>query len=87
MVAADDCDAVVVLVPSGRDAPSPFSGGAAAEIAEFRGSTLALFADDEALAAFGPNPLDPRVPDPSARAGRRARAGGWPAAVADFLAV
>lgn len=86
MVAADDCDAVVVLVPSGRDTPSPFSGGAAAEIAEFPGSTLALFADDAALAAFGPNPLDPRCRIPSARAGRdqgRRQA----TAVADFLAV
>jgi NTE family protein len=84
MVAADDCDAVVVLVPSGRDTPSPFSGGAAAEIADFPGSTLALFADDAALAAFGPNPLDPRCRIPSARAGRdqgRRQA----AAVADFL--
>ena len=86
MVAADDCDAIVVLVPSGRDTPSPFSGGAAAEIAEFPGSTLALFADDAALAAFGPNPLDPRCRIPSARAGRdqgRRQA----TAVADFLAV
>ncbi|MCV7224596.1 patatin-like phospholipase family protein [Mycolicibacterium komossense] len=85
MVAANDCDAVVVLVPSGRDAPSPFSAGVAAEIADFSGATLALFADDDALAAFGPNPLDPRCRIPSARAGReqgRRHAG----TVAEFLA-
>ena len=84
MVAADDCDAAVVLVPSGRDTPSPFSGGAAAEIADFRGTSLALFADDTALAAFGPNPLDPRCRIPSARAGRE-QGRRQAAAVADFL--
>jgi NTE family protein len=84
MVAADDCDAVVVLVPSGRDTPSPFSGGAAAEIADFPGSALPLFADDAALAAFGPNPLDPRCRIPSARAGRE-QGRRQAAAVADFL--
>jgi NTE family protein len=71
MVAAGDCDAVVVLVPSGENVPSPFGGGTAAEIAEFPGQTLALFADDDALAAFGRNPLDPACRIPSAYAGRR----------------
>ncbi|CAN5335034.1 patatin-like phospholipase family protein [soil metagenome] len=84
MVAANDCDAVVVLVPSGRDAPSPFSGGAAAEIDDFPGAALALFADDDALAAFGPNPLDPQCRIPSARAGRE-QGRRQAAAVADFL--
>jgi NTE family protein len=70
MAAAGDCEAVVVLVPSGRATPSPFGAGPAAEIAEFPGATLALFADDDALAAFGPNPLDPRCRIPSAIAGR-----------------
>ncbi|MDT5240946.1 MAG: hypothetical protein QOD97_3144 [Mycobacterium sp.] len=70
MSAAGECDAVVVLVPSGENSPSPFGGGAAAEIAEFAGATLTVFADDAALAAFGRNPLDPACRIPSARAGR-----------------
>jgi NTE family protein len=70
MVAAADCDAVVVLVPSGENSPSPFGGGAPAEIAGFAGATLAVFADDAALAAFGRNPLDPACRIPSANAGR-----------------
>jgi NTE family protein len=71
LAAAGDCDAVVVLVPSGENVPSPFGGGTAAEIAEFPGETLAVFADDDALAAFGRNPLDPACRIPSAHAGRR----------------
>jgi NTE family protein len=82
--AARDCDAVVALVPSGRATPSPFGAGPAAEIADFPGATLALFADDDALAAFGPNPLDPRCRIPSAIAGREQgrRVAG---AIVDFL--
>jgi NTE family protein len=86
MAVAGDCDVVVALVPSGEDSPSPFGGGAAAEVAAFPGTVLALFADEPALAAFGPNPLDPRCRVPSAVAGReqgRRQAG----AVADFLGV
>lgn len=67
---AGDCDAAVVLVPTGVDSPSPFGDGPAAEIAAFPGATLPLFADDDSLAAFGPNPLDPRCRVASARAGR-----------------
>jgi NTE family protein len=70
LVAAADCGGVVVLVPSGEYSPSPFGSGAAAEIAEFPGQTLAVFADDAALTAFGRNPLDPSCRIPSARAGR-----------------
>jgi NTE family protein len=70
LVAAADCGGVVVLVPSGEYSPSPFGSGAAAEIAEFPGQTLAVFADDAALTAFGRNPLDPACRIPSARAGR-----------------
>jgi NTE family protein len=70
MAAAADCGAVVVLVPSGENSPSPFGSGAGAEIAEFPGATLAVFADDAALAAFGRNPLDPACRIPSAIAGR-----------------
>jgi NTE family protein len=90
--AADDCDVAVVLVPSGVDTPSPFGAGPAAEIAEcaqFKGTGLAaftVFADDDSLTAFGPNPLDPRCRGRSASAGRdqgRREA----AAVARFLRV
>jgi NTE family protein len=70
MSAAGDCDAVVVLVPAGENSPSPFGSGAEVEIAQFPGATLAVFADDAALTAFGRNPLDPACRNPSARAGR-----------------
>ncbi len=70
MDAAGDCASVVVLVPSGESSPSPFGSGAAAEVAAFPGETLAVFADDAALVAFGRNPLDPACRIPSARAGR-----------------
>ncbi|BBY31449.1 patatin-like phospholipase family protein [Mycolicibacterium sediminis] len=83
---AADCDAIVALVPAGADAPSPFGGGAAREVAGFGGSALAVFASDASLEAFGPNPLDPACRVPSARAGReqgRREAGR----VATFLGV
>jgi NTE family protein len=67
---AGDCDVAVVLVPSGADAPAPFGDGPAAEIAAFAGTTFAAFADADSLAAFGPNPLDPRCRIGSAVAGR-----------------
>lgn len=67
---AGDCDVAVVLVPSGADAPSPFGPGPAGEIAAFAGKTFSVFADEESLAAFGANPLDPRCRIGSARAGR-----------------
>jgi NTE family protein len=67
---AADCGVAVVLVPSGFDAPLPFGNGPAAEIAAFAGATFAVFADDDSLAAFGPNPLDPRCRIPAAVAGR-----------------
>ena len=67
---AGDCDVVVVLVPAGADTPSPFGGGPAAEIAAFAGTAFSVFADDNSLAAFGPNPLDPRCRITSALAGR-----------------
>ncbi len=86
MVAARDCGAVVALVPSGETAPSPFGVNAAEEIAAFPGATLALFADADALAAFGVNPLDPACRTPAARAGQD-QGRQWAAAVAEFLAV
>jgi NTE family protein len=84
MALANDCDVAVVLAPSGRSAPSPFGGGAAEEVGAFGGSTFGVFADDESLAAFGRNPLDPACRKPSALAGReqgRRVAGD----IADFL--
>lgn len=67
---AGDCAAAVVLVPSGADAPAAFGAGPAAEIAAFAGTAFAMFADADSLAAFGPNPLDPRCRVDSAVAGR-----------------
>ncbi|GFG70537.1 hypothetical protein MSEN_22570 [Mycolicibacter senuensis] len=83
---ADDCDVAVVLVPAGESAPAPFSAGAAAEIAAFRGRTYAVFADGVALRAFGSNPLAPACRVPSARAGRE-QGRRHAAAIAEFLAV
>lgn len=82
--AAVDCDVTVVLVPSGKSAPSPFGRAAAAEVAAFPGRCFAVFADSAAVAAFGTNPLNPACRVPSAWAGReqgRRQAG----AVAAFL--
>ncbi|AFM18822.1 putative esterase of the alpha-beta hydrolase superfamily [Mycolicibacterium chubuense NBB4] len=70
MSAVHDCGAAVAFVPSASDSPSPWSTPAAAEIDAFPGATLAVFADPESIAAFGPNPLDPACREPSARAGR-----------------
>ncbi|MBE1552705.1 NTE family protein [Mycobacterium sp. OAS707] len=81
---AGDCDVVVVLVPSGRSTPSPFGDGAADEVDTFAAATFGVFADDESLAAFGPNPLDPACRTPSALAGRE-QGRRVAAAVADFL--
>ncbi len=84
LVAVQDCDAVVALVPSAANATSVFGPGAADEIAEFGGATLGLFADADALTAFGANLLDPACRVPSAQAGRR-QGRQWAATVADFL--
>jgi NTE family protein len=84
MALADDCDVAVVLVPSGRSTPSPFGGGAAEEVEAFGGSAFGVFADDESIAAFGPNPLDPACRKPSALAGRE-QGRRIAAAVTDFL--
>jgi NTE family protein len=70
MALANDCDVAVVLVPSGRSAPSPFGAGAAEEIDAFGGSAFGVFADEKSIAAFGRNPLDPACRKPSALAGR-----------------
>jgi NTE family protein len=70
MSAVDDCGSAVALVPSAADSPSPWGSGAATEIDTFAGATLAVFADPESLAAYGPNPLDPACREPAARAGR-----------------
>ena len=83
---ADDCTAAVVLVPAGESAPSVFGAGAAEELDAFPGAVLGVFADDESLAAFGPNPLDPKCRPACARAGR-AQGRRVAAAVAAFLGV
>ncbi len=67
---AADCDVVVALLPQGRNSPSPFGTGAVEEVDTFSGSAFGVFADDQSLAAFGPNPLDPACREPSAKAGR-----------------
>jgi NTE family protein len=84
MALANDCDVAVVLVPSGRSTPSPFGAGAADEVDGFPRSTFGVFADDESLAAFGSNPLDPACRKPSALAGRE-QGRRVAAAIADFL--
>ena len=86
MAVAADCEAATVLVPAGEFGPSPFSAGTAAEIAAFGGRALAVFADEAALAAFGPNPLDPRCRVPSALAGRD-QGRRVASAVSEFLGV
>ncbi|EID14635.1 hypothetical protein MXEN_08857 [Mycobacterium xenopi RIVM700367] len=67
---AADCDVAAVLVPSSGAAPSPFGAGPGAEVAAFHGAAFGVFADDDSLAAFGANPLDPRCRVASAKAGR-----------------
>jgi len=83
---ADDCAVAVVLVPAGVSAPSAFGAGPALEVNGFRGAALGVFADEESLAAYGSNALDPRCRLPSAHAGR-AQGRREAAAVASFLGV
>jgi NTE family protein len=83
---ADDCEIAVALVPAGVSAPSPFGPGPGAEIAAFGGTALGVFANHKSLAAFGPNPLDPRCRVASAEAGR-AQGRREAAGVAAFLGV
>ena len=85
MAVAADCTAVVALVPSGRNSPSPFGSGAVTEVDTFPVPTLGVFADDDSLAAFGANPLDPACRVPSANAGR-AQGRRAAADIAEFLA-
>ena len=68
LVLADDCDVVVALIPQGLSSPSPFGTEARDEVAAH--DAFGVFAADEALAAFGTNPLDPACRIPSAHAGR-----------------
>ncbi|HYJ55808.1 MAG TPA: patatin-like phospholipase family protein [Mycobacterium sp.] len=70
MSAVQDCGVAIALVPSGVDSPSPWGTATADEIDAFEGATLAVFADSESIAAYGPNPLDPACRVPSAEAGR-----------------
>ena len=82
---AHDCEVVVVLVPSGKGAPSPFGADPAIEVDTFGGRALGVFADDDSLTAFGPNPLDPACREPCVRAGR-AQGRRVAAEVAEFVA-
>jgi len=84
MIAVKDCDSAVVLVPAPADAPSPFGAGPGADVRSFAGSAFAIHADDESLAAFGLDPLDPACRIPSAQAGR-AQGRRMAAEVAAFL--
>lgn len=84
MTVAQDCGQVVVLVPSLENSPSPFGAGAAAEIAALPAPTLAVFADQASVAAYGPNPLDPQCRPPAAVAGRQ-QGRRCAASVANFL--
>ncbi len=85
MIGVKDCDTAVVLVPAPSDSPSPFGAGPGADVKSFAGSACAIYADDDSLAAFGLDPLDPVCRIPSAQAGR-AQGRRVAAEVAAFLA-
>ena len=84
MSVVTDCAVAVVLVPAGPQAPSPWGQTTVEEIDASPAATLAVFADTDAVAAFGPNPLDPACRAPAARAGR-AQGRREAARVAQFL--
>ncbi len=75
-----DCEAVVMLAPTAEPGLSPFGRSLADELADLGAPpacgghfdrAFAVFADDESIAAFGRNVLDPACRAPSAAAGRR----------------
>ncbi|MDT5013432.1 MAG: hypothetical protein QOH57_5049 [Mycobacterium sp.] len=68
--AVTDVDAVVLLAPSQEPGAALFGRSLADELADFAGPSLAVFADDASIAAFGPNVLSPASRAPSATAGR-----------------
>lgn len=74
---AADCSEAVLLVPAG--------GGIGAEVNAFEGRVCAVLADDDAIRAFGSNPLDPACRVPSAHAGRE-QGRRQAAAISEFLA-
>jgi NTE family protein len=81
---AAGCDRVLVVAPFAGTPGSPLGPGMDDEVAGLRqgGARVhVVLADDDALAAFGANPLDPATREPSARAGR-----AQAARVADELA-
>lgn len=82
---AADCDSIVAVVPQGRATPSPFSS-AAEEVAALGTKAFGIFADDQSLAAFGADPLEPACRQPSALAGR-AQGRRLAAEVAEFLGI
>jgi NTE family protein len=67
---AAGCEPVLILVPAPESSPA----GPTISVAELDALSPArihtVFADDESIAAFGPNPLDPEVRRASALAGR-----------------
>ena len=76
MALANDCDVAVVLVPSGRSAPSPFGGGAADEVDAFGGSNVRCVRRRRVARRVRPQPARPGVPE-ALRTGRsRARSAG-----------
>lgn len=85
---AAGCDRVLVVAPFAGTPGSPLGPGLDAEVAGLRAAGArveVVLADDDALQAFGANPLDPATRAPSARAGR-AQAGRVQAAVRDLWA-
>ena len=85
MIAVKDCDEAVVLVPAVADSVSVFGPGPGADVKSFAGRVCGVFADDESIAAFGADALDPACRVPSAQAGR-AQGRRVAADVAAFLA-
>ena len=64
LAAAQDCDAVVALVPSGENVPSPFGMGAADEIAAFPGRDTGGVRRRRRTGRVRVQPAGSGVPDP-----------------------
>jgi NTE family protein len=68
----DGCEMVVMLAPTAEPGVSPFGRCLSDELAgQLFGRAFAFFADEDSIAAFGRNPLDPGCRAPAAAAGRR----------------
>lgn len=81
---ADDCEIAVILIPAAESEPAALGPGVAAEISDFPGRALAIFADEESIEAFGTDRLDPKCSAPAVTAGRD-QGRRIAAMVADFL--